>query len=62
MLHTSVMLMDKLMVFGGVANNIPFEDLWVYDISMRRCHMSQCGICIEPFRLSAFRKLRMDRV
>ncbi len=32
MLHAASMIHSKMYVVGGVANNIPMEDMWVYDV------------------------------
>jgi hypothetical protein len=31
-MHTSFCVGDKIFVLGGVANNLPFEDLWSFDV------------------------------
>lgn len=38
MLHTSEVTQDRLMIFAGIANNIPLEDTWVYDMGAYAKH------------------------
>jgi len=41
-LHVAAVVYDKMYIHGGMANNLPFEDFWMFDIGMACAFINRC--------------------